>query len=237
MQMKHRRRACNTRFFFQQCLSNHQKKGLDCEKEIQKAIIAFENNQFPSITAAADHFQVSYWSLRRRLHGGLTQSQSHEMQQILTSTEEATLVRWIKQYIITGTPITNSLLKELAQNLRAARVTHASRSITFSPHIDQINHKSVYRFQNKHPEVGSIYARQLEHARKDRASYEHVERWFNVVASKVKEHAYSVRNGWIGSRIHGRGSTDWRFGGGPWIGWQSGRWRAYREAMTLRLYR
>jgi hypothetical protein len=96
---------------------------LDCEKEIQKAIITFENNQFPSITAAADRFQVSYWSLRRRLHGGLTQSQSHEMQQILTSTEEATLVRWIKQHIITGTPITNSLLKELAQNLRAARVT------------------------------------------------------------------------------------------------------------------
>jgi hypothetical protein len=99
------------------------KKGLDCGKEIQKAIIAFENNQFPSITAAADHFQVSYWSLQCRLHGGLTQSQSHEMQQILTSTEEVTLVRWIKQYTITGTPITNSLLKELAQNLRAARVT------------------------------------------------------------------------------------------------------------------
>lgn len=139
--------------------------------------------------------KVSYWTLRRRLHGGLTQSQSHEMQQILTNTEEATLVRWIKQYTITGTPITNSL-KEFAQNLRAARVMNASKSITFSPQIDQINHKWVYRFQNRHPEVGSIYARQLEHARRDGASYEHVERWFNAVASKVEEHAYEPSNMW-----------------------------------------
>lgn len=79
--------------FFSTMPPKSLKKRLDPEKEIQKAITAYQNNQFPTIIAASDYFKVSYWTLRRRLHGGLTQSQTHEMQQILTNTEEATLVR------------------------------------------------------------------------------------------------------------------------------------------------
>jgi hypothetical protein len=118
------------------------------------------------------------------------------MQQILTNAEESTLIRWIKQYTLTGTHLTNSLLKELALQIRLARVTHASSNPSPLPQIDHINDKWLLRFQKRHPEVGGLYARQLEHIRKEGATYEHVERWFSAVASKYEEHHYRPEDMW-----------------------------------------
>jgi hypothetical protein len=118
------------------------------------------------------------------------------MAQILTNAEEDTLVRWIKRYTITGAYITNSLLLKLAVQLRAARVTTASHLAPSIPQLDRINHKWVQRFQKRHPEIGGIYARQLEHVRKEGATYEHVERWFTAVSEKLEEHHYDPSNMW-----------------------------------------
>lgn len=52
------------------------------------------------------------------------------------------------------------------------------------------------RFQKRNPEIGGIFTRHLEHLRKDGASYAHVERWFDAVASKMEEHAYLPMNIW-----------------------------------------
>lgn len=176
--------------------SKLSKKRSDIQEKTLNAITAYQNNEFCSIRKAAKHFQIPSSTLRRRLLGGKTRSTSHEMQQILTDAEEATLVRWIKQYTVTGTPITNPLLIELAYNIRNARVIHASRSAPDPPIPSHINHKWIYRFTKRHPEIGSIYARQLEYARKDGASYEHVQRWFDAVSSKYAEHKYQPSDIW-----------------------------------------
>jgi hypothetical protein len=118
------------------------------------------------------------------------------MHQILTNAEESTIVRWIKRYTSTGAHITNSLLKELALELRLARVTFASSHNPSLTELDHINDKWILRFRKRHPEIGSIYARQLEHARKEGASYEHVERWFDAVVSKYVEHQYRPSDIW-----------------------------------------
>jgi hypothetical protein len=172
------------------------KKAPDYEIKLQKALFAFQNNDFTSIDAAARFFKVIPRTLRRRHLGGLTQSTSHKMYQILTNAEETTLVRWIKRYTSTGTHISNTLLKELALQLRAARTTHASHLSLPYPQLDRINDKWIQRFQKRHPEVGGIYARQLEHVRKDGATYEHVERWFCAVASKFEEHHDKPEDVW-----------------------------------------
>lgn len=168
----------------------------DREINIQKAIYAYQKKDISSIKAAAQFFKVPYSTLRRRIHDGLTRSTGHEMYQILTNAEENTLVRWIKRYTLSGTHLTNSLLKELALQLRAARVTTASHLLPSTPQLDHINDKWLQRFQRRHPEIGGIYARQLEYARKEGATYEHVERWFSAVASKFEEHKYRPEDIW-----------------------------------------
>src|SRR5436305_514701 len=171
-------------------------KAQDREVQIRKALYAYKNKDFKSIRSAAKFFKVSEPTLRRRHHGGLTQSTSHEMYQILTNAEEDTLVRWIKRYTSTGTHITNTLLKELAIHLRAARVTHASHLHPPTPQLNHINDKWIQRFKKRHPEVGGIYARQLEHVRKEGATYEHVKRWFDTVGTILEEHKYDPADMW-----------------------------------------
>jgi hypothetical protein len=142
------------------------------------------------LNSAADFFKASRRTVHRRHNGGLTQATSHEMAQILSSTEERTLVRWIKNYTIAGAPITYSLMKELTLIVRAARVTHASRSTPALQSLTHINDKWIARFQKRNLEIGGIFARHLEHSRKDGASYTRVERWFDAVASKMEQHTY-----------------------------------------------
>jgi hypothetical protein len=169
-------------------------KAQDREVQVRKALYAYIKNEFNSIRATTKFFNVPETTLRRRYHKGLTQSTSHEMYQILINAEEDTLVRWIKRYTSTRTHITNTLLKELALQLRAARVTHASHLFLPHPQLDRINNKWLLRFQKRHPEVGGIYTHQLKHIRKDGATYEHVERWFRAVALKFEEYHYKLED-------------------------------------------
>lgn len=168
----------------------------DREDQIQKALLALKNNAFPSVRAAARHFDVDHSILVRRRRAGLSHTQAHEIQQILTNAEESILVRWVQRYTITGAPLTNSLLRDLAYQLRCARVTHASRNHIPSAEVRPINDKWLYRFKNRHPKIQTVFARQLEHARFEGATYERVERWFNAVASQFEEYKYDLSNVW-----------------------------------------
>ena len=154
------------------------KKTLNLETRIKKALFVYNNKDVPSLRAAGKLFQVHHTTLLRRLHGGVSQSRSHEMQSILTDAEENTLTRWLKAYSIAGAPLTHTLLKELAIHIRRARVTFASSSTPRPFQVSRINDKWIVRFKKRHPEIQTIFARQLEAARKDGASYEVVERWF-----------------------------------------------------------
>jgi len=172
------------------------KKSSEHEFQLVKAQYALKNKDFKSVRAAAAFFKVHYRTLQRRVNGGLTQSTSQEMRQILTNAEEDTLVRWIKQYTNSGAHITNPLLKDLAIQIRLARVTYASRLLPPTTPLMHINNKWIQRFQARHPEVGSVYARQLEHVRKEGATYEHVKRWFDAVGAMLQEHKYNPADMW-----------------------------------------
>jgi hypothetical protein len=69
------------------------KKRQDHEIQILKAIYALNNNDFKSINAAADFFEIPRCTLHRRRNGGSSQARSHKTVQFLTNAEEITLVR------------------------------------------------------------------------------------------------------------------------------------------------
>ncbi len=172
------------------------KKTSNLEVQVSKALYALKNKDFPSTESAARFFQIPPRTLRRRLHGGVSQSRSHEMQSILTIAEENTLVRWLKAYSIAGAHLTHALLKDLAIHIRVARVTFASSSTPRPFQTSRINDKWIARFKKRHPEIQTIFARQLEAARRDGASYENVRRWFDAVATLYEQHHYEPSNVW-----------------------------------------
>ena len=168
----------------------------DHEIQIQKAITAFKNNEFHSIYAAAQHFKVSRTTLTRRLAGGVSHAIAHHNALNLTNAEESTLIRWILRYTIAGTPLTHTLLRDLAEHLRIERVRFASRSSSSSIQLEPLGSNWVYRFIKRHSQINTMYARQLEHARYEGATYERVERWFIAIKAKFEEHDYDLSNVW-----------------------------------------
>lgn len=157
----------------------------DLEERLQKAIAAYRNQEFSTVRSAAREFNVSHQSMSRRMAGGLSCAQATEITQILLNAEEKTLVRWISRCTSAGSPITPTLLLELAELIRHERVRHASQNSSSTKLIAPIGHEWLYRFLNRHPVVQSVYARQLEAARFNSATYEKVKAWFNAVAAKV----------------------------------------------------
>jgi hypothetical protein len=172
------------------------KKLPDLEVQIQKALYALKNKDFPSIRAAARFFEVDFSTLARRRRGGVSQSKGHEMAQILTDAEEKTLVRWIKRCSKGGFHIPTAMLLELALHIRRARVTNASSDTPLKSPTGRINRKWLIRFQKRHPEIGGIYAQQLEYARHEGASFANVRRWFNAVEAMLEEHSYEPQDIW-----------------------------------------
>jgi hypothetical protein len=171
-------------------------KRAEHEEHIQQALKAFSNKQFTTIYATARYFDVSRHTLARRIENAKSQYQPRELRQLLSNAEESTLIRWIKRYTITGHPITPSLLKELAQLLRSRRVRHASSTYPSPLILQSIGHEWLYRFLNRHKDIESIYARQMQAARYNGASYVAVKQWFDAVAAQIEEHGYEHANIW-----------------------------------------
>lgn len=171
-------------------------KAIEVEERIQKAISSWSRKEFKSVNATAHHFEVSQKTLARRVSGGISKTQAHQQQQTLTTAEESTLVRWIKQYTLAGSPISNSLLIALAYYLKIHRVRHASSASTSPPHVPQIGQEWIYRFLQRHSEVKTIYARQMDAARFNGATFDIVKRWFDAMEGKVQERKYEHRNMW-----------------------------------------
>jgi hypothetical protein len=84
----------------------------------------------------------------------------------------------------------------MAELIRHERVRHASQNSSSTKIIAPIGHEWLYRFLNRHPTIQSIYARQLEAARFNGASYNKVKAWFDAVATKFQECVYNNSNVW-----------------------------------------
>ena len=83
-----------------------------------EAIEAYNNRQFTSLKAVAEHFEVSRSILTHWVSGHHSRVQARQNQQLLSAVEESTLVKWICQFPSIGRPIRHQLIKELAEEIR-----------------------------------------------------------------------------------------------------------------------
>lgn len=166
----------------------------DYESRIAYALHALDRKEYPSISKAAEAFEVCPRTLQRRRRGGVSQAMSSEKRQHLTDAEEKILLRWIKQCSKGGLHITQPELLNLAEHIRSARVTHASSRSPSVPRPLKFNRKWLNRYSDRHPEIASAFIPQLPRARKDGASYEYVKRWFDAVAALMIGYSYEQKD-------------------------------------------
>lgn len=90
--------------------------------DISRAVSSYHSGESTSLRQAAVAFKVPYATLQRRVSGGLSRSHAHESQQILSTPEEKTLVRWLTHLTATGSPATPALVVEMALEIRNGRL-------------------------------------------------------------------------------------------------------------------
>ncbi|KFY03972.1 hypothetical protein V490_00034 [Pseudogymnoascus sp. VKM F-3557] len=70
-------------------------KAMDTEARMAQAVDAYQNREFKSLKATAEHSQVSRTTLTRRMSGHPSRVQARQDQQPLSPVEESTLIKWI----------------------------------------------------------------------------------------------------------------------------------------------
>lgn len=157
------------------------------ELRLQQAINDYQMCRYTSIRAAAAANDVDRVTLGRRLHGGLSVTQSREPQQSLTNTQEILLKGWIIDLEAQGHAPTFSTVRELA--IIVSKSTNGPQSI---------GKNWVKRFIQRHPELRSKVGRMIHTLRLNATNPEDLNTWFALVQT-VKdryriqwEHTYNM---------------------------------------------
>jgi hypothetical protein len=169
-------------------MAHSSKREAVSEADINAAIQAYHNKEYPSMRAAARAFNVSLTTLHARLAGRTSRSRAHETAQILSNAEEQTLVRWISRLCRTGFPASPALVVQMAEEIRRSRFQLSqSPPSTLRP----IGEHWVKRFCARHPEICGIWTRQIESARHTAVNEAVVKTWFDAVTELQIQHHYS----------------------------------------------
>ncbi len=96
-------------------------------------------------------------------------------------------MRWITRLTRTGYPATLRLVKEMAEEVRSGRIQLGRTPPTLRP----IGHTWIERFKTRHPELGSIWTRQIDSVRFYATNYAGVQKWFDAVTELCIENQYA----------------------------------------------
>jgi hypothetical protein len=89
-----------------------------CEEDLTNALAAYWNGEYTSIRKCTYAFNIPRTTLTNRLSTRTSRSKSHESQQILSTTEEKTLLKYISRLLKLGYPITLRLTRDLTEEIR-----------------------------------------------------------------------------------------------------------------------
>jgi len=127
------------------------------EEDIQNAIAAYTHSDYASISRTSANFNIPRTTLLFRLQNNKTRKQGHEKQQLLSTIEEEELVAWITNASKLGVPTPLSLVKNLAEEIRANRFATRSDSLD-SP----ISTRWIDRFRARYPTLETCFTRPID---------------------------------------------------------------------------
>jgi hypothetical protein len=103
------------------------------EEDLTNVLAAYRNREFTSIRKYAYVFNILYLILTFRLSTRTSRSQSHELQQILSTTKEETLLKAVTRLSKSGYPITLLLTRDLTKEIRLSYFCLSSIPTSYPP--------------------------------------------------------------------------------------------------------
>jgi hypothetical protein len=157
-----------------------------CEEDLTTALAAYRNGEYTSIRKCAYAFNILRTTLTDRLSTRTSRSKSHELQQILSTTEEKTLLKYISRLSKSGYPITLLLTRDLAKEIRFSRFRLSSTPTSYPP----ISKRWIDRFRKRYPELKTVYSRALDASRFEGVNYPVVNAYFDALTDLFLENPY-----------------------------------------------
>lgn len=124
------------------------------EEQLAGAIHSLSTGEYTSIRAAAKAYGVNRNTLTRRMEGGLSQSEAQQPYLLLSTEQEALLVRWILDLERVGHPPNHTQIREFALLICTASGGPTSIGINWVP-----------RFLERYPEVKTKVCRKIKSLR------------------------------------------------------------------------
>jgi hypothetical protein len=156
------------------------------EEDLTTAITAYRNGEYTSIRKCAYAFNILHSTFSDRLTRATTRSRSHESQKILSTAEEETLLKSITRLSKSGCPITLSLTRDLAEEIRLSRFRLSSTPTSYPP----ISKRWIDRFRKRYPELKTVYSRALDASRFEGVNYPVVNAYFDALTDLFLENSY-----------------------------------------------
>jgi hypothetical protein len=178
-------------------------KALEHEIEIQKAVLAIKSNQYKSIHAAVKALGLPKDTLRRRVNGGNTRIEARQQQQLLSKTQEQTLLKWIKQLTSSGYAPSHWILREVADEVRTNRCRiyqgrgtqqqQQQQTQELQPQLQlqipklPLRQDWVPRFIQRHPNLCVKLGRRVEAQKMNGVTKQVLKAWFDAYKSLIIE--------------------------------------------------
>ena len=156
------------------------------EEDLTTAITAYRNGEYTSIRKCAYAFNIPHSTFSDRLTRATTRSRSHESQKILSTAEEETLLKSITRLSKSGCPITLSLTRDLAEEIRLSRFRLSSTPTSYPP----ISKRWIDRFRKRYPELKTVYSRALDASRFEGVNYPVVNAYFDALTDLFLKNSY-----------------------------------------------
>jgi hypothetical protein len=157
------------------------------EDTLITALTAYRNGEYPSIRKCAYAFNIPVTTLSKRHSTQTSRTKSHELQQILSTTEEKALIKAITRLSKSGCPITLPLTRDLAEEIRLSRFRLSSTPTSYPP----ISKRWIDRFRKRYPELKTVYSRALDASRFEGVSYPVINAFFEALTDLFLENSYS----------------------------------------------
>ena len=156
------------------------------EEDLTTALAAYRNGDYTSIRKCAYAFNIPVTTLSKRLSTRTSRSQSHELQKILSTAEEKTLLKTVTRLSKSGCPITLPLIRDLAEEIRLSRFRLSSTPTSYPP----ISKRWIDKFRKRYPELKTVYSRALDANRFEGVNYPVVNAYFNALTDLFLENPY-----------------------------------------------
>jgi hypothetical protein len=157
-----------------------------CEEDLTTALAAYRNGEYTSIRKCAYAFNIPRTTFTDRLSTRTSRSKPHESQQILSTTEEKTLLKYISRLSKSGYPITLLLTRDLAEEIRLSRFRLSSTPTSYPP----ISKRWIDRFRKRYPELKTVYSRALDTGRFEGVNYPVVNAYLDALTDLFLENPY-----------------------------------------------